>query len=417
MMRMTPFLAFRHLLTRLRSTLLTAAGVAVGVTVMCTMASMLLGLQAQFTNDVIETTPNIVIEDTRVGEQRRPVAIPTREGQIVALSRRPPPERERGIVNYRQLDRQIAAMPGIVATAPTLAGQVLLRYGTRGQPVQLSGIIPAQQARAIVWTSRLRRQRGTLEAVSNGVVIGSELAKNLGIPPGARLSLIAGPTRRQRVRVVAFYTSGIRGVDETAVFANLPLAQSLLDRPSQVNSIAVRVRDVNSAPAIAEQLKLATGLQARSWQEINATFFSIFRLQNTLTAIMIAFVVVIAGFGITNGLITLILEKQRDIGILKALGATTNRIVAIFLLEGICMGLIGAVMGMGLAAISIKYLDNLPLGGQGELSTATTFTMLRVPGVYLIPALVAVTISIMASLIPVRRAARYDPVAIIRSAK
>ena len=146
-------------------------------------------------------------------------------------------------------------------------------------------------------------------------------------------------------------------------------------------------------------------------------FFSIFTLQQTMTSVMIAFIVVIAGFGITNGLITLILEKQRDIGILKALGLTNARIAATFILEGMLMGIIGALLGVVLAAAAIAYLAQVPLGGQGELSTANTFTMLRGPAVYAIPALIAVTVSIIASLLPVRHATRYDPVEIIRSAK
>ncbi|HEX2951170.1 MAG TPA: ABC transporter permease [Armatimonadota bacterium] len=416
-MRMTPLIAFRHLRTRLRSALLTSLGVALGVTVMSTMSSMLLGLQSQFIESVVENTPNITIDEENTARESRVIAVPTNGNTIVALSRRPPPERRHGIVGYHQLNQQIEQVSGIIAAAPELTGQVVVRYGTRGLSATLTGVIPERQARAVAWQSRLRKVHGQLETRSNGAILGVELAKNLGIPPDAYVTLVAGPEHRQRVRVLAFYDSGIRQVDETAVFTNLSLAQTLLDRPSQVNEIAVRVRDINAAPQLATQLQMMTGFRARSWQEVNSTFFSIFRLQNTMTVIMITFIVTIAGFGISNGLITLILAKQRDIGILKALGTTADRIVAIFLLEGILMGVIGSLLGIGLSAISINYLDQLPLGGQGELSTATTFTMLRVPGVYLIPALIAVVVSIAASLLPVRRAAGYDPVVIIRGAK
>lgn len=417
MMRMTPFIALRHLRMRLRSTILTALGVALGVTVMCTMASLLLGLQTQFIENIVENTPNITVEDTRVDLQNRPVAIPQRPGEVVALSRRPPPQANRGIANYPAIARQIAQLPGIEATAPSLSGQVVMRYGTRGQAARLSGIIPQEQARAVTWSARLRSMRGDLETRTNGAILGVELAKNLGIPVGAHTTLVAGPERQQRVQIIGLYSSGIRAIDESVIFVNLGLAQTLLDRPGQVSQIAVRIDDVNAAPRLAAQVEVITGLQSRSWQEVNEVFFGVFRLQNSMTGIMIAFIVIISGFGIASGLVTLILEKQRDIGILKALGATANRIVAIFLLEGILMGIVGALIGMGLAAIAIDILAHTPLRGEGELSTSSTFTMLRVPGVYLIPALLAVSVSILASLLPVRLAARYDPVAIIRSAK
>jgi ABC-type lipoprotein release transport system permease subunit len=164
-------------------------------------------------------------------------------------------------------------------------------------------------------------------------------------------------------------------------------------------------------------VQAVSGQESHSWQDNNAVFFSIFRLQNTITSLLIAFIVVIAGFGITNGLITLILEKQRDIGILKALGATARRIVNIFLLEGVLMGTLGALIGVMLARLAIGSLDVLPVRGQSQLTTQTTFTMLRGPWIYFFPALVAILVSLLASLLPVRRAAKYDPVEIIRSAK
>lgn len=416
-MRLAPFIAYRHLRTRLRSTLLTAAGVALGVAVMSIMASLLLGLQSQLIQNIIETTPNVTVEGTPAVETRRVVAIPSRDNTIVDLSRRPPPDEDEGIPNYQQVVRQIEGIPGVAAAAPVLTGQALLRYGTRGRPVVLTGIEPEQQARTLIWRERLQQQQGDLATTTNGAVIGYELAKDLGIPSGANITLLAGPDRRQRMRVVALYRSGIRPIDETVVYVNLRMAQTLLDRPSEVSEIDVRIDEVNAARVMAQRIAAATGLQAKGWQEVNANFFSIFRLQNTMTSLMIMFIVVIAGFGITNGLITVILEKQRDIGILKALGTVNRSVEAIFLLEGLIMGLIGVLLGIGLAYLGISNLDNLPLGGEGQLSTATTFTMLRTPWIYIIPALLALGVSMVASLLPVRRAARYDPVEIIRSSR
>jgi lipoprotein-releasing system permease protein len=416
-MAFTLFIALRHLRLRLRSTLLIMVGVALGVAVMAGMASMLLGLQGQFITNVIQATPNIVVEGEAVGVVRRPTAVPAGPGTVVMLSRRPPPQRIRGIIGYRQIERQIEALPGVVAAAPLLTGQVLLRYGTRGRPVLLSGIDPRRQARALDWTSHLRQVRGDLATSPAGVIIGFEIAKDLGIPTGNRVSLVTGDGAVRSVRVVALYQSGIRQVDEEVVYVNLPLAQALLDRPSEVTQLGVRVADVDRAPALATAIQNVTRLRARSWQEVNSSFFAIFRLQNTMTSVMIAFIVVIAGFGIANGLITLVLEKQKDIGILKALGVPPRGIGVIFLTEGLLMGLGGALIGMLLAALAIDALAHVQLHGQGELTTASTFTVLRTPPIYLVPAAVAVAISALASLLPVRRAARYDPVAIIKGAK
>jgi lipoprotein-releasing system permease protein len=414
---MTPFVAFRHLRFRARSTLLTAAGVALGVAVMITMASLLLGLQEQFMRNVVEATPNVLVDGEPVNQAGRAVAVPAGPDTVVELSRRPPPRGREDIDNYRIRLGQIEAIPGVTAASPSLDGQALLRYGARAQPVSMSGIVPEQQGRTTVWESRLRASTGDLTTTANGVVLGIILAQNMGIPPGATVTLTTGPARERRLRVVAFYESGVRQVDESVVYVNLSTAQALLDKPTAVSSIAVRVVDPDQAPAMARQISAVTGLRARSWQAINANFFAIFALQNSVTGLMIAFIVLISGFGIANGLIAIILEKQRDIGILKALGARRERIAAIFLLEGLLMGLLGAAVGIGLAGLATWQLGRTSTGGQGALSTSSTFTMLQTPAVYLIPALIAIAISILASLLPVRRAVHYDPVEIIRSAK
>ncbi len=411
------FVALRHLFVRLRSTLLIIAGVAVGVAVMSAMASMLLGLQGQFITSVVEATPNVVVEGVRLGAETPPTAVPRDGAAVIGLSRRPPPTAERGMTNYRMIMARIDALPGVVATAPELSGQALVRYGTRGRPVLLTGILPARQARAMAWRAHLRQVRGDLALSPAGVILGFELAKELGIRSGTRVTLLGGVDRRQSARVVALYQSGIRQVDERMVYVNLPLAQTLLDRPAQVSRIAVKVADVDAAPGVAATIQHITRLRARSWQEENASFFAIFRLQNTMTSLMIGFIVIIAGFGIANGLITLILEKQREIGILKALGTPARTVARIFLLEGMLMGVAGGLLGMGLAALAITALGRVELQGQGELTTASTFTMLVTPPIFLVPAGIAVVISMLASLLPVRRAAAYDPVVILRGAK
>ncbi|HOF89362.1 MAG TPA: ABC transporter permease, partial [Armatimonadota bacterium] len=365
----------------------------------------------------IETTPNVVVEGERADRARPATAMPRREDTLISLSRRPPPEAERPITNYRTLMTRIAAVPGVRATAPQLVGRALLRYGTRGQPVALTGILPRQQRRALAWEEHVRHAHGDLETSPAGAILGFELAKNLGIPVGARVTLIAAADRRRTARVVALYQSGIRQIDEQLVYVNLPLAQALLDAPSAVSQLAVRVAAVDEAPAVAAAIQDVTRLRARSWQEVSASFFAVFRLQNTMTSVMIAFIVVIAGFGIANGLITLVLEKQRDIGILKALGASARVIARIFLAEGLLMGIAGGLVGMGLAALAIEALSRVELRGEGELTTASTFTMLTTPPIYLLPAAIAILISALASLLPVRRAAAADPVTIIRGAK
>jgi ABC-type lipoprotein release transport system permease subunit len=195
----------------------------------------------------------------------------------------------------------------------------------------------------------------------------------------------------------------------------LTTAQTLLNFVDEATSIAVRVGDVYRAFDIARTLERLTGYQARSWQEANANYFALFNLQDLITALLLTATLVVAAFGIANGLITTVLQKQRDIGILKALGLTARDIAVLFVLEGTLTGVIGALLAVPLAAKAIDAMSRMPVVGEG-LMTLETFAMLRHPAIYWLPVTIGIVVSAIAAFFPARMAARYDPVEIVRSA-
>ncbi|GBD00135.1 Lipoprotein-releasing system transmembrane protein LolE [bacterium HR17] len=414
------FIAMRHLRRRWRTTLLTVGGVMLGVFAMSFMASMMLGLRQKFIDSITTAAPHVEVTGKRLWTAPQLFAVPAPAGENAPLTllraTRPLPQRpEKRLKTYRQWIERLGRVDGVVAAAPQVKGKALLVYGSLTRTVNLWGITPDAQERVISVREHLRDAIGDLAQVPNGCYLGKEFLRRTGIPIGARVTLIGPKGTRRVVRVLARYHSGVRETDELICIVRLPLAQSLLGFGDEATSIALRVKDVYRAYDIARIAERLTGYQAQSWQEANANYFALFNLQDLVTALLLTATLVVAAFGIANGLITTVLQKQRDIGILKALGLTATDIAGLFVLEGLLTGALGALLAIPLAMKAIDFMSRVPIVGEGVM-TLETFYMLRHPAVYWVPALIGVLVSAIAAVFPARLAARYDPVDIIRSA-
>lgn len=415
--RLIPFIAFRHLRTRRRATLLTLLGVAIGVFVVMVMQSLMFGFQGEFRRILLTVTPGILVRG-------RPVE-PPGEGRLyrngretVYLQRRTkPPEKEKGIRNYRQLEERLLALPGVTAVAPLVQGNAMLRFGTRRRGVSVVALQAPRYDRVVEFRSKVLGDADALTRRRDGVILGVLLAEEMGVPVGARVSLVGSEGRRADLRVVALFRSGITPVDRTYLFINLPVGQNLLGYPTAATHLALRVVPLDRATAVARQIEFATGLEAQSWQEANAVFFALMRQQNAINFSAVGMTLIVAGFGIANSLITVVLEKRRDIGILRAMGLTQRQVAGVFLTEGALIGVLGAAVGVAAGAWAIDVMARTPLPARGGLSGAQTFLMLRTPAIYVAPAIYALVVSLLASFFPALRAARYDPVEIIRTAR
>ncbi len=416
-LRFTLFVALRHIRMRVRSTLLILLGVSLGVFVMVVMQSMMFGFQAEFMRILLTTTPSILVKGRERGTISEGRIYTSRPGTLYDQTRLKPIEKEEGIRAYRTLSREIEAIPGVQAVAPIVQGRAILRYGTRDRGANVIGVDAPDYDRVVEFRSKVIGDVDELIRRRDGVILGVFLAEELGAVPGTRIRMIGVEGQEADLRIVALFRSGITAIDKTYAFVNLPMGQSILDYPTAATGIAVKVSDPDRATPIARRVEFVTGLESQSWQEINAVFFGIMRQQNVITFGAVAMTILVAGFGVANGLVTVVLEKRRDIGILRSLGVTARGVAAIFTVEGIIIGILGAIVGVALGAVWVDIMDDLPIGGRGGLSTSDTFLMLREPAVYIRSIVFALIVSTAASLAPALRAAKYDPVEIIRTAK
>ena len=411
------FVARRHIFLRLKSTGTILIGVSLGVFVMAFMQSMMGGFQSEFMRILLTTSPSILVKGRPRGEPKtgRVFAAP---GAIVAPTRLRPADREKGVRNFREITRRIEALPGIRAVAPLVQGRALLRFGIRSRGANLFAVHAPDYDQVVEFRSKLLGGTADdLVARRDGVILGYFLAEELGAKVGDRVRLDGVDGRATALRVVALFKSGITVIDRTSVFVNLAVGQAMLGYPAAATGMAIKVHDHNRATELARQVEYLSGLESQSWQEINANFFGIIRQQNIITFSAVGLTMLVAGFGIANGLVTVVLDKRRDIGILRSMGVTRRGITLIFTLEGVLIGAIGITLGLLLGAWAIGVMDETLIGGRGGLSVSDTFLMLRGWDLYARTALFTILVSTLASLFPALRAARYDPVEIIRTAR
>lgn len=412
MMPLPLSVALAHLRSRKRQTLVSIMGVTLGVGVFVSISGMMQGFQNYFRTQIIETNPHIVMTDEIRQPPRQPHQL-LHPRDAVEIRRILPRDPVRGIPGAVGILEALGAIPGLAA-APTLRGQVILRRAGRDHSVAALGIDPVGEQRV---TSLARDMvEGRLDALGarpDGVIIGVSLAKKMGASLGdtiAAATLAGGETS---LRIVGIFRSGLEQQDTGIAYLSLSKHQSMQARPRVINEIRIRLDDIARSIPIAAMLEGRFGLKTAPWEETYARVLSVFVLQNAIIFACTASILLVAGFGIFNIISTVVMEKARDIAILRSIGVAANVIVAIFVIEGAVVGTIGMVAGwlLGFGLSSLLELVPAPSGEPGS-----TLIVARSISIYGIASFIAMLASLGAAWLPARRAARTDPLTIIRGA-
>ncbi len=412
MMPLALSIALAHLQSRKRQTMVSILGVTLGVGVFVSISGMMQGFQNYFRTQIIESNPHIVMTDEIRQPPRQPLQV-LRPNDAVAISRILPRDPVRGITGAVGIMESLAAMPG-VAAAPTLRGQVILRRAGRDYAVAALGIDAGKEARV---TSLARDMtEGKLDALGmrpDGVVIGASLAKKMGATLGdtiAAATLAGGETS---LRIVGLFRTGLEAQDNGVVYVSLSKQQSMQGRPRVINEIRIKLDDINQSIPIATMIEGRWGFKAAPWEETYARILSVFVLQNAIIFACTGSILLVAGFGIFNIISTVVMEKSRDIAILRSIGMAANDIVSIFVIEGAVVGAIGMVAGWALGLGISALLEMVPAPG-GE--PGATLMVARSFGIYGVASFIALLASLGAAWLPARKAARTDPLTVIRGA-
>lgn len=400
--------ALRYLFARRKQafisliSLISTIGVGVGVMALIIALALMTGLQGEIRDRIVGSAAHVYV--WKIGEG--------------------------GIADYRAEVARLGAQSGIVGAAPAILGKALVSTDKGEAFVDLKGVDPRLEPQ--VTDVARAMQQGSFDALAaegdeapDGIVIGRDLASQLGVSVGDMVTLLTphgslSPMgmmpRTRRLRVVGVFSLGLFQFDSAYGFVSLPVARRMLDRPN-VDFIQLRVDDIYAAPAIADRLAatLGPGYLTQDWADMNKSLFSALWIEKVAIGITIGLIVAVAALNIVASLVLLVMEKSRDIAILKTMGASASSIMRVFMLQGLAIGLVGTGAGAALGFATCRVLDR--------------YRLIRVPmDVYQVSyvpftiepldfALVvagAVVVCFVATLYPSRQAAALDPAQALR---
>lgn len=380
-------------------------GVAIGVAVIIFMSALLSGLQANFIRRVLTAQAHIQLLPPK--ETVRPLRAAT-PGVVQDATVQAPLQRLKSIDQWQAIAAQIRAMPDVITVSPAATGSALVVRGDASRAISLVGIEPELYFRIVAVPDKIVQGGTRLNA--GDILIGTELASDLGLAVGDKLRVTAASGADTVFTVSGIFDLGNKGANQRNTFVALHTAQSLLGLQGGVSSLDVTVTDIYAAETVAQRITARTGVQADSWIKTNAQFFSAVQAQVSANTAIRFFVGLSVAFGIASVLFVSVVQRSREIGILRAMGVTRRRVLRLFLLQGGLLGLAGSAVGSVIGAAALVLWRELARGADGLPIVPVT---LEAP-LFVIALLLATVTGVFAAMAPALRAARLDPVVAIR---
>lgn len=392
-------IALRFLLDNRMQSLLIIFGIAVGSAVIVFITALITGLQANVVERTLGTQAHIrILPPDEVNR-----TLPVDDGSWSLVLESPRAQRLRSIINWQDVRDVLDQDSQILAVSPVISGPAIARRGVARASVALLGIDPQRYQRIIPLSRDLIA--GQLVVGAGNAVIGKELARDLGLGIGDKLRLDAGEGRETVVDIAGIFELGVRELDARYVYLDLKQAQTLLDLPGGVTVIDTTVAEIFEADQVATRLARLTGLRAESWMETNGQLLNALSSQSMTTEMIRVFVGISVAFGIASVLAVSVVQRTREIGILRAIGSPRGQILRVFLLQGGLLGLLGSACGGGVGWGLVQVFN---------IAGPRLFDIPVDPTLVPLAMLIATITGVLAAAMPARRAARYDPAVAIR---
>lgn len=411
-MKLLLAIALRHLLDRKRQSLISILGIILGVAFFLAIASLMIGSEADFIARLVDNSPHVTIHDEYRKAREQPMARVYRQG-AVELAHIKAQNEPRGIRNFEAVLRNLRAREGVRAS-PILNQQALVTNGGQDRGITLQGVVPEDMHDvSSIETHMIEGSVHDLEVNRDGILIGTELAAKLTLSLGNMLTVAATTGQVRNFKVVGLFRTGQAAYDESQAFIDLRRAQALFDRANRANRIIVKLDDPYGARSLASSIESEIGYKSVSWQEATEDLMSVLTVRNIIMYTVVSAVLIVAAFGIYNVISTVVLEKQRDIAILKSMGFETSDIKKIFLFQGVILGVGGSVIGLPLGAMIMAGLAQVRMKPPG-VTEAIQLPINWGVTQFLIAAAFAMSAAVLAAFLPARKAARVQPVDILR---
>jgi lipoprotein-releasing system permease protein len=411
-MRLMLAIALKHLLARKRQSLVSLFGIVLGVGFFLTISSLMKGSENDFLKRLVDNSPHITIEDDFRNPHPQPVQQLYTEGAVDLRNVKPLTE-TRGIRGYEQTLSYLRTIPGLRASA-ALEGQALVSFAGKDLAITLTGMVP-EEIKGITTLEDYMVEGSMEDLIANpdGVVIGADLARRLSLSRGNNITVAAPNGQVRTFKILAIFRTGRSQYDSRQAFASLKRVQALLDRPNRINSIIIKLPDPYEARNFAAQVESRFGYKSVSWQEASEDLLSTITIRNTIMYTVVSAVLIVAAFGIYNVISTVVMEKHRDIAILKSMGFHAGDIQKIFLIQGVLLGLMGCLLGLPLGMALMSSLMQVrfkPPGSSEIISMPLDWGWAQ----FAVAASFAIGAATLAAYLPARKAAHVQPVDILR---
>jgi lipoprotein-releasing system permease protein len=251
---------------------------------------------------------------------------------------------------------------------------------------------------------------GEPRVLSEDILIGTELAKDLGVTVGEKINVSSATGASRVLTVRGIFDLGNKGANQRSTFVALRTAQALLNLLGGVTTIDLTVTDIYAAEIIAQSVQAATGVEADSWIKTNAQFFTAVNAQQTSNTLIRVFVGLSVAFGIASVLVVSVIQRSKDIGILRAMGTTRGQILRVFLVQGGLLGFVGSIVGAAAGGSALVFWH----GYLRQADGSELFPLVLEPSLFVLAVVLAALTGVAAAAMPALRAARLDPVVAIR---
>ena len=409
-------MALRQLRARPGLTLVASLGVALGVLALVVTAALLWGAKLQFEAVILKVSPDISVRDEEQIDSRSLWERADESGSppAVELHHASPSSRSGRIKAPDEFMETLRGWSDVAAVAPVVSETVLLRYGSTTRPVELRGIRVAEEE-GVRPLSNLVLQGEWNAIAGNGhrAGIGSGMARQMGISVGDALTLSSAAGNTVHLEVSAIFESRVVAIDDSRIYVDLRTAQQLFGEPDVIRQVSIRLHDPERADAVAQHIERDFGYRARSWQAQNANFLSLLAVQRRIGSVIMAGVVLLSAFGILAVQIMVVMQKRRDIAILRAVGFQRGDILRLFLAYGMFMAVVGGSLGASLGKLVIVLIKNMRVHMEGVMRGDSILVADVLP-VYVVGVSFAVGAGLLASLLPALSASRVEPVAVLR---
>jgi lipoprotein-releasing system permease protein len=404
------------LMARLKQSVIAAAGVTFGIAMFITLVSFMTGLNKMLDSLILNRTPHIRLYNAINPNADQPVNRSAEFKNALNIVRSIKPSDSRTeIYNSTAIIQSLKSDSRVVAVAPKVASQVFYNIGVIDLNGLVNGIDVSQEMKYFSFADYIiKGDAYDLNRISNSVILGKGVADKMMSQVGDVIHVTSAKGDQLSLKVVGIFQLGLATVDDVQSYASLETTQKLLGKPkSYYTDIQVKLSNIDDAPAVANEYALRYRTDAEDVQTANAQFESGTKVRNIITYAVSITLLVVAGFGIYNILNMMIYEKMDAIAILKATGFSSADVKNIFINLSLIIGFIGGVVGLLTGMLLTMLIDQIPFK-TAALPAISTYPINYDFTFYIIGALFAMATTYIAGYFPAKKAARIDPVVIIR---